>query len=110
MATPRQAGRVTVEVVAVAGSVNFRKTMLMPAGQTIGWCVNASGLYGMRPELRGCKIGVWGKVVAPETVVAEGDRIEVYVSCDPLAVASARKRKRGVAKAADLGHNRLEES
>lgn len=96
-----QAGRVKVEVVCVAGGLGFAKAMDVPVGQTIGWCVNASGLYGLHPQLRGMALGVWGKKVEPETVVAGGDRIEVYRPCDPQAVAQARKRGKAIANGGD---------
>lgn len=101
MATPKQAGRVSVQVVCVAAGVGFAKDMLVPVGQTLGWAVNASGLYGLRPDLRGCELGVWGKRMAPETLAAEGDRIEVYLPCDPAAAARARNLKRTVASGAN---------
>ena len=90
MATPLQAGRVTVQVICAAGGIAFAKTMLVPAHQTLGWCVNASGLYGQHPQLRSNKLGVWGKVMPPETGVQAEDRIEVYVPVSPQAVARAR--------------------
>lgn len=101
MATPKQAGRVSVQVVCVARGTGFSKDMLVPVGQTLGWAVNASGLYGLRPELRDCEMGVWGKRMAPETLVAEGDRVEVYLACDPAAVARARNLKRNIATGAN---------
>lgn len=98
MATPLQAGRVTVQIVCASGDIRFDKTMLVPAHQTLGWCVNASGLYGLHPQLRGCKLGVWGKVMAAETVVQADDRIEVYLPVTAQATAKARSLKRGGGK------------
>lgn len=85
-----QAGRVRVEVVCAAGGIGFAKSMLVPASQTLEWCVNASGLYAMHPHVRGQKLGVWGKVMPPESVVQPDDRIEVYLPVDPRATAKAR--------------------
>jgi putative ubiquitin-RnfH superfamily antitoxin RatB of RatAB toxin-antitoxin module len=80
--------------------------MLVPVGQSVGWCVNASGVLGQYPDTRDGKVGVWGKVVKPETVVLEGDRIEVYVACLPEAVAKARKMKAGgIVASRNLGDN-----
>lgn len=112
MVTPKQSGRVGVQVVCVAGGRDFVKEMLVPVGQSVGWCVNASGFQelGDKDSAR-LKIGVWGKIVDPQTVVLEGDRIEVYVPCLPEAVAKARKMKvdlraGGIVEAPDLGDNR----
>ena len=93
MPTPRQATRVVVEVVAVGGKA-FVKAMPIPQGQTLGWAINASGLYAQRPELRGAAVGVWGKVLPPETLVAEGDRIEVYTAVTSATLAAHRARLR----------------
>ena len=110
MVTPRQTGRVGVQVVCVAGGRGFSKDMLVPVGQTVGWCVNASGVVGLFPDVKNGKVGVWGKLVKPETVLMEGDRVEVYLPCLPEALAKARKIGRkigdgGIVKVADLGDN-----
>ena len=90
MPTPKQASRCTVQIVAVASGQNFTKILPVPANQTIGWAVNASGLYALAPQLQGAKIGVWGKVLPPTTVVNDGDRIEVYGPVKPEALANHR--------------------
>lgn len=78
MATPQQSGRMSVQVVMIASNIKFLKTMLVPRGQTVGWCANASGIYSLHPHLHQAKIGVWGKLVNPESLAIEGDRIELY--------------------------------
>jgi putative ubiquitin-RnfH superfamily antitoxin RatB of RatAB toxin-antitoxin module len=90
MPTPKQATRCLVEIVAVLGGLNFRKTLPVPAQQTLGWAVNASGLYALAPQLRTATLGVWGKVLPPATIVAEGDRIEVYTPVNVAALATHR--------------------
>jgi putative ubiquitin-RnfH superfamily antitoxin RatB of RatAB toxin-antitoxin module len=79
-----------VQIAAVANGQNFTKQLPVPAHQTLGWAVNASGLYALAPQLRTAKLGVWGKVLPPATVVAEGDRIEVYAPVNAAAVAAHR--------------------
>ncbi|NBV54356.1 MAG: RnfH family protein [Proteobacteria bacterium] len=78
MNTPKQTNRLSVQVVAVAGGIQFIKPMLVPRSQTVGWCANASGVYSLHPQLQGAKLGIWGKLTKPNTVVEEGDRIEIY--------------------------------
>lgn len=92
MPTPLQSTRYSVQVVALAGGVGFTKTMMVPHGQTLGWAVNASGLYALHPQLRDAELGVWGKVLPPETLVAEGDRIEVYQAVNADALAAHRAK------------------
>lgn len=110
MVTPKQAGRVGVQVVCVAGAKDFIKDMLVPVGQTVGWCVNASGVVAVCGDMNAIKMGIWGKVVKPEAVVVEGDRIEVYAPCTEQAVKKARRMKAlGIAAIADLGDNDKQE-
>ncbi|MFN7163082.1 MAG: RnfH family protein [Pseudomonadota bacterium] len=92
MPTPVQATRYVVEVVALAGKVQFSKTLLVPHGQTLGWAMNASGLFALHPHLRTAEIGVWGKILPPETLVAKGDRIEVYQAIQPTALVAHRSK------------------
>lgn len=106
MVTPKQSGRLSVQVVHVAAGRNFVKDMLVPAGQTAGWCVNASGVTGLYPELKSAKTGIWGKTVKAEVEVAEGDRIEVYVPSSAEAMKKARQMKAvGIAVETDLSDN-----
>lgn len=90
MATPKQGGRVSVDVVAAVDGKLWRKAIMVPKGQTIGWAANACGLYQQFPALREHKLGVWGKVASPDTLAEEGDRIEVYSPVLKSAVAAVR--------------------
>jgi uncharacterized protein len=92
MPTPLQASRCMVEIVALGNGMAFRKTMMVPHGQTLSWAVNASGLYALYPQLREAAIGVWGKMMAPETLVADGDRIEVYHPVNAAALVVHRAK------------------
>ncbi len=92
MPTPVQATRLQIEVVCATGGVGFQKTILVPTGQTLGWAVNASGVYSLYPALRGAALGIWGQVYPPETVLNDGDRAEIYHPVDPAAVAASRRR------------------
>lgn len=105
MVTPVQRGRLSVQVVCVAAGRGFVKSMLVPVGRSVGWCVRASGVRAMFPALADARVGVWGKMVAEDVAVAEGDRIEVYDKCDPAAVARARNLRKSVAPAAKPDNN-----
>ncbi len=94
MPTPLQQSRVTVEIVAVAGGLTFKKRVIVPLGQTLGWAANASGLYALHPQLKAAALGVWGKVMAPTVVVQESDRIEIYAPVQPAATQAHRARLR----------------
>ena len=55
--------------------------------------VRASGVLERHPEidLASCRLGIYGKVVAPDTPVANGDRVEIY---RPLALHPREARRR----------------
>lgn len=93
---PADAIRVTV-VCAEAG----RQTVLplvLPAGATAAEAVERSGIFALHPGLdrRACTIGVWGREVAPDRPLAQGDRVEVL---RPL-IQDPRERRRRAARAA----------
>ncbi len=90
MPTPAQHTRCMVEVVACGEGIHFSRRMPVPAQQTLGWAVNASGLFALHPKLQGAKLGVWGQVLPPATVVQPHDRIEVYLPVLPAAVQAHR--------------------
>ncbi len=59
-------------------------------GATVASAIEHSGILRRFPEidLMTQKIGVFGKVVKPEAVLQEGDRVEIYrgITADPETV------------------------
>ncbi|MCB1909251.1 MAG: RnfH family protein [Rhodocyclaceae bacterium] len=57
---------------------------------TAAVAIEQSGILAMFPsiDLGSQKIGVFGKVVAPDTRLSAGDRVEIYrpITCDPTTV------------------------
>ncbi|MCP5404652.1 MAG: RnfH family protein [Pseudomonadaceae bacterium] len=96
MPTPTQASRKTVTVRYVARGRNFSKVLHVPAYQTLGWVVNASGVLALYPELAalqaagGVKAGVGGKVLAADSVPEDGAVVDVYVPIDAAALPRVR--------------------
>ena len=74
----------------------FEATLELPAPATALDAVRASGLFERHPELgRGEPlIGIWGRACGPGTVLAEGDRVEVYrpLTMDPNEARRLRAR------------------
>jgi uncharacterized protein len=68
-------------------------TVELPDGTTVGDAITRSGIVEQFPEvdLATQKIGVFGKFVRLDTVLEDGDRVEIYrpITCDPKTV---RKR------------------
>lgn len=91
--------RITVEVVYALPACQEIARLDLPAGATALSAVQASGLAERHPEidLTHVKFGVFGKVVAPETRLADGDRVEIYrpLAVDPRAARHARVAARG---------------
>ena len=86
--------RIRVEVVYALPERQLRVGLELPAGATAIEAVLESGLRKRHPEidLAHGKIGVFGKVVAPETALVDGDRVEIYrpMPIDPKAARRAR--------------------
>lgn len=77
--------------VAIACSPNagraFEMALELPAPATALDAIRASGLFERHPELALGEplIGIWGRACAAETVLADGDRVEIYrpLTMDP---------------------------
>ena len=81
-----------VEVVlALAGRQTLRRVQL-PAGSTVGDALAASGLG----EARAGRVGIYGKVVARDAILSDGDRVEIYrpLRADPKEARRARAAMR----------------
>jgi uncharacterized protein len=74
----------------------------LPAGATLADAIRASGVLDRHPglDLAHAKLGIWGRVQAPQTVLRERDRVEVYrpLQVDPKEARRLRYRKVSPAK------------
>lgn len=106
MATAEIAGQggatVRVAVCYARPDAVFLKDIALPAGTTIAAAIEASGVLTAHPELDPVtlRVGIFGKLKAPETPVREGDRIELY---RPLVADPKTARRRRVQKAREAG-------
>ena len=81
-----------IEVVYALPDEQALVALSVPRGTTAGEAVERSGLAARFPEIAvGAKLGVFGKVVAPDTPLASGDRVEIY---RPL-LADPKQARRG---------------
>ena len=87
--------RVAIACSPRAGGA-FEMTLALPAPATALDAVRASGLLERHPELGLGEplIGIWGRACAPETLLADGDRVEVYrpLTMDPNEARRLRAR------------------
>lgn len=88
---------ISVQVCHALPDDAYLETLSIPAGLTIAQALAASGLGARFPALlpaveRGeAKVGIFGKVKTPDTVLRDGDRIEVY---RPLLADPKETRRR----------------
>ena len=63
------------------------------AGTSVETAIGLSGIAERFPELdlTACAVGVWGRVVAPATILRDGDRVEIY---RPLEIDPREARRR----------------
>lgn len=65
-------------------------TIEVPDEATVQDAIDRSGILTMFPhiDLDTQKVGIFGKVVKPQTPLRPGDRVEIYrpITCDPQTV------------------------
>lgn len=89
------ASGIRVEVVYAAPQGAEVVALELPAGASVSEAVRASGLLA-RPGVSIDRVGIFGKTVAPQTRLADGDRVELYrpLAGDPKERRRARARRR----------------
>ncbi len=87
-----------VEVVYALPEGEDSVRVRLAPGATAGDAVHASGILARHPDidLGRNKLGVYGKVVAPDARLTDGDRVEIYrpLAMDPKEARRRRARKR----------------
>lgn len=87
--------RVDIEVVFARAEEQVIAALRVPAGTTVAEAFERSGLKSRYPEIaRETPLGVFGKVVPPDTPVEAGARVEIY---RPLAADPKQARHRRAA-------------
>jgi len=86
-------GGLSVEVVYALPSGEDAVTLTLAAGATVAEAVRASGVLERHPEidLGRHRIGIFGRVVAAQAPLRDGDRVEIY---RPLTI-DAKEARRG---------------
>lgn len=65
-------------------------TLALQEGDTVGDALRISGLLTSHPEIEQLALGIFAKTVTRDTVVKNGDRIEIY---RPLLIDPKQKRR-----------------
>ena len=88
------AAEIEVEVVYALPAEQAPVRLFLPAGVAVQAAITASGLAQRYPEIEQAplRVGVFGKVVALDTPLNDGDRVEIYrsLSVDPKAARRHR--------------------
>ena len=97
-----------IEVIYALPERQELVTLDLPEGSTVQQAVEASGLLSKYPDIEPGgknKLGVFSKLVKPEAVLRERDRVEIYrpLIADPKEVrrqkaAEGKVMKRGAAE------------
>ena len=84
---------VTVELIYIKPGSQNSVTLKIPQGSNISQAINRSGVLQRFPEidLTVNKVGVFSKIQALDTVLCEGDRVEIY---RPLVADPKEARRR----------------
>jgi putative ubiquitin-RnfH superfamily antitoxin RatB of RatAB toxin-antitoxin module len=85
---------ITIEVVYALPHEQTVITLELPGGSTVGQALVASALSVRYPHLNltRARVGIYGRFVSADTVLQNGDRVEVYraLLADPK---QARRRR-----------------
>jgi putative ubiquitin-RnfH superfamily antitoxin RatB of RatAB toxin-antitoxin module len=90
-----------VEVCYALPDASFLVQVNVDDGTTIAQAIAASGVFSRFPEidLARNKLGVFGKLKPADSVVRDGDRIEIYrpLQADPMESRRRRARHKAAA-------------
>ena len=90
------ANRIQIEVAYALEDEQFLYTERVEEGMTVVEALKQSRLLSEFPDLNIDKVGIFGKLTTHETVLREGDRIEVY---RPLKADPRDRRRKQVEQA-----------
>jgi uncharacterized protein len=84
---------IAVEVVLALAQRQTVRRLELPAGSTVADALAASGLA---QAVGAGRVGIYGRVVPPGTIVRDGDRVEIYrpLVADPKELRRARAAKK----------------
>jgi putative ubiquitin-RnfH superfamily antitoxin RatB of RatAB toxin-antitoxin module len=94
---------IRVEVIYALADRQELVNLTLPEGATVHQAVEASGLLQKYPEIepgKTNKLGIFAKLVKPETLLRDRDRVEIYrpLVADPKDVRRKRAEEGKVMK------------
>lgn len=93
----REASRIAVSVVCAGSERVFNVDLVMHEGASVADAIAASGIRDAWPgvQIRADRVGIFSRKVPLDTMLRDGDRVEIY---RPLVIdpkEARRKRARG---------------
>jgi uncharacterized protein len=90
------ADRITVEVVCATPKRQLLRRVTLPNGSRVSEAVEQSGILKEMPEVAydPSRLGIFSRRVAPDDLLHDGDRVEIYRSLT-LDPKDARRRRAG---------------
>jgi putative ubiquitin-RnfH superfamily antitoxin RatB of RatAB toxin-antitoxin module len=87
---------ITVEVVHAGVDRQILRRVELAAGGTVMQAIDASGIVDVLPggAVYPYRLGIFARKVAPDQLVCDGDRIEIYrpLQLDPMEARRRRAR------------------
>lgn len=95
-ATAPRLSMLKVEVIFIdqAGKL-FQKQLQLEDGATVAIALETSGILTLYPDLSAYSLGIFSKPAAMDTLLSNGDRVEIYrpLQCDPKTRRRIRAKK-----------------
>lgn len=92
-----------VQVCYAKPELQIMRDLPVPSGTTVEDAIRKSGVLSDAPEidLTACRVGIWGKPKALDTVLRDHDRVEIYrpLIADPKESRRKRAEKKEDKKA-----------
>jgi putative ubiquitin-RnfH superfamily antitoxin RatB of RatAB toxin-antitoxin module len=87
---------IRIQVVYALPERQVLRRVSLPEGSSVEGAVRASGLAAEFPEIDSNRLGIYGKAVSKDTILRDGDRVELYrpLRADPKDVRRARAAKK----------------
>ncbi|MBC7499378.1 MAG: RnfH family protein [Herminiimonas sp.] len=98
-----QTSVIRVQVCHATPAQQFLRTVDIGCGSTMQMAIDISGVLDACPEIHldSCKTGLHGKLRPRDTVLRDGDRVEIYrpLIADPMEARRRRAEKKVLSKA-----------
>ena len=91
------ASRIAVSVVHAGPGRAFSADLILPGGATVADAIAESGIHEALPdvEIRADRVGIFARKVSLDTVLHDGDRVEIYrpLKVDPKVARRLRAKR-----------------